>query len=313
MRVRLDARSASQSKNRICAAYYPFVGRAPYGYRVREQGKEATLEPDPLTAPIVRRIFDEYASGSGLQAIAERLTADNVLRPSAYDSRRNPQHVGSAWSKAAVRAIITNDRYVAQQVTSEPLDCGGCSIRCATRRQVALIPVEVYRQTQEMLARHRTSTQGSRPQGPGGRYVLRGLLRCALCQRLMQGTWNNATAYYRCRFPREYARANNVDHPPNVYLRESRLLAPLQDWIRGSLPAHLYGWSRQQPPAIRLRLVNRVNALRNLINDSGHDWAQSVKLYSALGIHLVYEPNHHLVQVRSEVVPGAVVLDSIHV
>ena len=32
----------------------------------------------------------------------------------------------------------------------------------------------------------------------------------------MQGHWANQMAYYRCRFPAEYALANQIDHPLNV-------------------------------------------------------------------------------------------------
>jgi hypothetical protein len=35
----------------------------------------------------------------------------------------------------------------------------------------------------------------------------------------MQGHWVNAQSYYRCRYPAEYAIANKIDHPRNVYLR----------------------------------------------------------------------------------------------
>jgi site-specific DNA recombinase len=47
-------------------------------------------------------------------------------------------------------------------------------------------------------------------------YVFRGLLLCGYCGRRMQGSWNNGQAYYRCRFPEQYALANRVDHPKVV-------------------------------------------------------------------------------------------------
>jgi hypothetical protein len=37
----------------------------------------------------------------------------------------------------------------------------------------------------------------------------------------MQGTWNNAQAYYRCTYPTEYACTNHLGHPRSVYLREA--------------------------------------------------------------------------------------------
>jgi len=47
----------------------------------------------------------------------------------------------------------------------------------------------------------------------------------------MSGNWNNDQAYYLCRFPAEYALANRVAHPKNVYLREADLLGQVEDWL----------------------------------------------------------------------------------
>ena len=62
-------------------------GRPPYGYRLVDgephpnPAKAADgqrlrhLEPDPVTAPVVDRIFDMFLAGDGVHAIAENLTA----------------------------------------------------------------------------------------------------------------------------------------------------------------------------------------------------------------------------------------------
>jgi hypothetical protein len=47
----------------------------------------------------------------------------------------------------------------------------------------------------------------------------------------MQGQHSHETAYYRCRFPQEYALANRVDHPRNVIMREETLILPLDTWL----------------------------------------------------------------------------------
>ncbi|MGW0007381.1 transposase [Nocardia grenadensis] len=68
----------------------------------------------------------------------------------------------------------------------------------------------------------------SRGPKSGGRVVTRtkhtycytGPLFHRACGRRMQGTWNHDRAHYRCRYPSEYALANDLDHPPSVYLRE---------------------------------------------------------------------------------------------
>jgi hypothetical protein len=62
-------------------------------------------------------------------------------------------------------------------------------------------------------------------------YALRGVLFCGYCDRRMQGNWNNQQAYYRCRYPSEYAMTNNVGHPKTVYLREAEVLPDLDAWL----------------------------------------------------------------------------------
>jgi site-specific DNA recombinase len=56
----------------------------------------------------------------------------------------------------------------------------------------------------------------------------------------MQSHWINRAAYYRCRFPEEYALANKVTHPANVYLREDRIVPRLDEWLSKLFePGHL--------------------------------------------------------------------------
>lgn len=65
---------------------------------------------------MVERIFAQYLAGRGIYAIAEELTREEVPCPSAHDRARNRHRRGLAWSKMAVRAILTNPRYTGRQV-----------------------------------------------------------------------------------------------------------------------------------------------------------------------------------------------------
>ncbi len=51
----------------------------------------------------------------------------------------------------------------------------------------------------------------------------------------MQGHTARGVAYYRCRYPQEYALANTVSHPTNVYLREDAILPALDSWLARAL------------------------------------------------------------------------------
>ncbi|SCL19970.1 Site-specific DNA recombinase [Micromonospora pallida] len=125
-RIKLRVRTAMAAQTLLEGRY--LGGRPPYGYTLRDLGPHPNaakaadgkrlraLTPDPDTAPIVRRIFDEFLAGYGLFAIAEGLTANHVPCPSAHDRARNPHRSGIAWSKSAIRVILTNPRYTGRQV-----------------------------------------------------------------------------------------------------------------------------------------------------------------------------------------------------
>ncbi|WP_218671136.1 zinc ribbon domain-containing protein [Microbispora sp. GKU 823] len=84
-----------------------------------------------------------------------------------------------------------------------------------------LVNPEDFEQAQAILASRGRGPTAHRPHPTRRPYALRGVLFCGYCDRRMQGNWNNDQAYYRCRYPAEYALANDVDHPKVVYLREA--------------------------------------------------------------------------------------------
>jgi site-specific DNA recombinase len=56
----------------------------------------------------------------------------------------------------------------------------------------------------------------------------------------MQAHWANELAYYRCRFPgpAEYALANKVDHPRNVFVQERDVIPQLDAWLAREFAPH---------------------------------------------------------------------------
>ncbi|MEH1017922.1 recombinase family protein, partial [Micromonospora sp. CPCC 206060] len=262
-RIKLRVRTAMAAQTLLEGRY--LGGRPPYGYTLRDLGPHPNsakaadgkrlraLTPDPHTAPIVRRIFDEFLAGYGLFAIAEGLTANHVPCPSAHDRARNPHRNGIAWSKSAIRVILTNPRYTGRQVwnkqrTDEVLldvddvALGHTGVMRWNKRDEWIVSKEIvhppliddaaFEQAQTLLGqRARRESGNQRQRRARNPYVFRGLIYCAACQRRMQGQYSHGDAYYRCRFAQEYALANEVDHPRNVYLREDTLIAPLDNWL----------------------------------------------------------------------------------
>lgn len=239
-------------------------GRPPYGYRLVDVGPHPNpekagdgkrlhqLEAHPVTAPIVRRIFEEYLAGRGYLAIAERLTADDVASPSGHDRERNRHRHGLAWGKSAIRAILSNPRYTGYQVWArqrreevlldvEDVGAGHQTIMrwngeeqwvwSAEPSHDALVSMETFRAVQARMVEARRGGKPRRGPKTERPYLLRGRLRCGLCGRKLQGSWHHDEAYYRCSFGAEYARSAELDHPKVVYLRERDLLPHVDAWL----------------------------------------------------------------------------------
>ena len=103
-----------------------------------------------------------------------------------------------------------------------------------------LVSTEDFEAAQTIKADQGRGRQAQRETGQRVRhpYVLRSLLFCGMCGRKMQAQHSHGQTYYRCRYPREYALAAHVQHPVNVYLRESQLVPPLDLWLSTVFAPH---------------------------------------------------------------------------
>jgi site-specific DNA recombinase len=262
-RIKIRVRTAMASQTQLEGRY--LGGRPPYGYTLTDLGRHPNpakaaegkrlhgLAPDPQTAPVVQRIFDMFLAGHGIFAIAEALTRDDIPCPSAQDPVRNRHRDGLAWSKSAVRVILTNPRYTGRQIWNKQrtdevlLDVDDVALghtavmrwnhpdRWVTSKNLAhepLIDQEAFDQVQQMLARRaRSGTAPQRSYPNRHPYIFKSLICCGVCGRRMQGQHSHGVAYYRCRYPQEYALANRIGHPRNVIMREEVLIQPLDTWL----------------------------------------------------------------------------------
>ena len=95
----------------------------------------------------------------------------------------------------------------------------------------AIIDPETFEAAQDISAgAQRTALRKERTRHP---YLLSGLVSCALCNRKMQASWNHDNAYYRCKFPAEYA-VTEQQHAKTIYVQEAAIVPSLDEWI-GSL------------------------------------------------------------------------------
>ncbi len=164
------------------------TSRPAFGYRHREvlgpDGKRHHVEREvnPDEAPTVRRVFELWAGGVGLLALARRLNDEGA--PAPMPSRRKGQP--RAWTPSALRALLGNPLYkgVTRWGVRESRRKKGK--RIISRRPEARIEVEVpsLRIVDPELwaqAQRRFQPQGplSRPQA--SRYLLSGYGECPTC------------------------------------------------------------------------------------------------------------------------------------
>lgn len=180
-------------------------GRAPFGYALEtvyadtpdKYGQPVRLGrrvvPDPKTAPIVFRIFNEYAAGSSKNGIARRLTDEGVSPPGA----------STIWNRSGIKAILENEiyggtfRYGRMVRSGRPAGAKGkkkqhpAEPAAQTVREDfcdALVPKETIAVVRARLtADQEAYVADGRQRGPRGRggakYLLTGLLRCGTCGR----------------------------------------------------------------------------------------------------------------------------------
>jgi site-specific DNA recombinase len=298
-RTRIQVRTRAAMSDLAARTDRFLGGRPPYGYQLIDAGPHPNpgraaagqrahrLEPDPLTGPVVDRIFRLYADGLGLRAIAQLLTDGDIPSPSAYDPVRNPHRDGRGWAHSAVRAILKNEVYTGTRVWAkqqkfeqliDPNDvAAGNQVRMRWRNEdewiraeaathQALVTADLFDLVRARMASPMPSE--AKPRATPHVYLLRGVLFCAHCGRRMQGAWRKNRAedssgrtLYRCAVRNTRAvPAELENHPKSLYVREDAILGPLDEWIAGLVTpqaladAHDLGDTGAQAGAIRSRL-----------------------------------------------------------
>lgn len=197
-----------------------WVGVVPFGFRKvladRDDGTRGwngALEPDPATAPTVRRIFDLAAQGASPRAIAADLNA-TADRP---------------WSRNAVTRILANPVYAGQLVRYRDRTARHYYDHDADDGHVDLGP-RLTPLVDPTLFEQVGAVRRRRPGGSGRArvYPLSSILRCRRCARKMTGAMGSRSRYYRCS---GRAASGSCDAPA---IRADVAEAAFADWI-GSL------------------------------------------------------------------------------
>src|SRR5262249_41833872 len=172
------------------------TGGLAYGYTTEpapDGGKRITVKP--AEAAVVRRIFERYAEGQGLKALAHELNAEHVPAPTPRGARAK-EGAAPSWAPTSLREMLRNELYRGRLVYNRSRwarQRNGKRKRFDRAREewivqdvpeLRIVSDDAWDAAQEAIAR-RVGPDG-RPayQRAGGnrrRFLLAGVLRCGKC------------------------------------------------------------------------------------------------------------------------------------
>ena len=193
-----------------------------YGY-LRDPNQKSRWLLDEDAAPIVRRMFDSVIQGKTVTQIAEELTAESVLIPTAHWQKVNagmrsaPNAHPTKWSVATVITILRKQEYMGWTVLNKTVKETYKSKRKAAAPEDMLIfkdshPAIVDEETWTVVQRLR-ETRRCPQRITGEPNPLTGILYCADCGHKMYhkkgntGRENQPHHEYCCSSYRHYSRS----------------------------------------------------------------------------------------------------------
>lgn len=159
------------------------LGQTVYGLR---KGADKRFEHDPATAPIVRRIFEEYAAGKPAKDIY------TALNNEGYRTSR-----GNLFNKNSLRRILENEKYVGVYEFADIRDEHGIP---------PIVDRELFDKVQKMVDQHHNAPASKRAEGG---FLLTGKLFCGECGQPMTGDGGTSKtgkvySYYICNGKRAH-------------------------------------------------------------------------------------------------------------
>ena len=173
-------------------------GAAPYGYQVVEQ----RLVVDPVTAPVVRRIYQMLLDRESSRAIADILNAEGIPSPG-----------GKKWRQSRICKLVKRRLYLGEyryaeepegkyfRASADGVQPGGNGAESnplvIPNNHEALVSVADFEQVQRIIEERTSNKSPFRPkENP---YRLQGLLRCGHCGKPMVGQKKNRPGGYADR------------------------------------------------------------------------------------------------------------------
>lgn len=128
-----------------------YVTHCPYGYQ-KKPGVKHTMILDPVTAPVVRQIFEAAIAGKKSTEIAMMLNDQRIPTPMEYKKlSRKGMHNETMWSHQAVLRIIKDYKYTGAMVNFK---CENATIRAKAQRRMGPEEWVVVEDSHEAIVTH---------------------------------------------------------------------------------------------------------------------------------------------------------------
>jgi DNA invertase Pin-like site-specific DNA recombinase len=179
---------------------------APFGYQKCADNRNK-LDPDPVAAEVVQRIFNLFVDNNSTSAIAAKLNADNIPTPLVYKHSigqgRKWNVIGeeNLWTSAAILRIIKDERYTGVLVSGKH-KIGKVGSRQSVKvskddwviipkTHEAIISKELFDKAQERINKRNRSDFKATP------HLFSGIIECGYCRHALRRR-NNAKPYFYC-------------------------------------------------------------------------------------------------------------------
>ena len=180
----------------------------PYEY-MKSETREYRFEPDPETAPIVRRIYDMALEGKIVSEIATVLNREKIETPAQYFRRKFPNikkhrmvSKGNSWDSSNIRRIIQHKIYTGA-VISQTRQWKNINVQHTYMRDEsewiivpnyheAIVHNVEYEKAQLVIRKIEAYERGEKD------YMLRSLIRCGMCGRAMSRNPRGKEVTYYC-------------------------------------------------------------------------------------------------------------------
>lgn len=217
------------------------INNIPYGY-IKDPINKKQYYIDETTAPYVKKIFDMYINGMGINAIAHKLNEEKVptartIRKQRIESRgETTKFKTTLWVASVIKDILKNDFYIGT-VTLKKTQ--GRTIRGKRTRtnpdqqyifenaHEPLIDKDTFQLAQNItLQRKKTPYRGTKVERPN---IFSGMLQCADCGRIMTSGSRSQNTRYVCTSYNKYGTNICSSHAVMEYQIIDSLILFLKD------------------------------------------------------------------------------------